>query len=63
MTTSVAHAPTGFLRINDSADFTAETTEGKLDFHVWIGKGWRSCSRIQKILRRSVRPSSGIWQA
>jgi len=29
------------LRINDTApDFTAETTEGKVDFHDWIGDGW-----------------------
>ena len=29
------------LRIGDEApDFTAETTEGKLRFHEWIGNGW-----------------------
>ena len=29
------------LRINDTApDFTAETTEGTIDFHDWIGDGW-----------------------
>ena len=29
------------LRINDEApNFTAETTQGKLDFHDWIGSGW-----------------------
>lgn len=29
------------LRINDTApDFTAETTEGKIKFHDWIGDGW-----------------------
>jgi thioredoxin-dependent peroxiredoxin len=29
------------LRINDTApNFTAETTEGKIDFHEWIGDGW-----------------------
>jgi alkyl hydroperoxide reductase subunit AhpC len=29
------------LRINDIApDFTAETTEGTIDFHEWIGDGW-----------------------
>jgi alkyl hydroperoxide reductase subunit AhpC len=29
------------LRINDEApDFTAETTEGKISFHDWIGDGW-----------------------
>src|SRR5690348_17342473 len=29
------------LRIGDEApNFTADTTEGKIDFHEWIGKGW-----------------------
>ena len=29
------------LRINDSApDFTAETTEGTISFHEWVGDGW-----------------------
>ena len=29
------------LRINDEApNFTAETTQGKINFHEWIGDGW-----------------------
>jgi alkyl hydroperoxide reductase subunit AhpC len=29
------------LRINDTApDFTAETTQGSIHFHEWIGNGW-----------------------
>jgi alkyl hydroperoxide reductase subunit AhpC len=29
------------LRINDEApNFTADTTQGKIDFHEWIGDGW-----------------------
>ena len=29
------------LRINDTApNFTAETTEGSINFHDWIGEGW-----------------------
>ncbi len=29
------------LRINDEApNFTAQTTQGEIDFHQWIGEGW-----------------------
>jgi len=29
------------LRINDQApNFQAETTQGEIDFHEWIGDGW-----------------------
>jgi alkyl hydroperoxide reductase subunit AhpC len=29
------------LRLGDTApNFTAETTEGKIDFHQWLGSGW-----------------------
>ena len=29
------------LRINDEVpDFTAETTEGTITFHKWVGDGW-----------------------
>ena len=29
------------LRINDTApNFTVDTTEGKIDFHNWLGDGW-----------------------
>ncbi len=31
------------LRINDEApNFTAETTQGTINFHEWIGDGWAS---------------------
>ena len=34
-------APAVALRINDEApNFTAETTQGSIDFHQWIGSGW-----------------------
>ena len=39
MTTIATQGPA--LRINDIApNFTAETTEGTIDFHEWIGDGW-----------------------
>src|SRR6516164_6538739 len=29
------------IRLGDSApNFTAQTTEGELDFHEWLGNGW-----------------------
>ena len=29
------------LRIGDEApNFVAETTEGEIDFHEWVGDGW-----------------------
>jgi alkyl hydroperoxide reductase subunit AhpC len=41
MTTTATREPTGSLRINDTApNFNAETTEGTIDFHEWIGDSW-----------------------
>ena len=40
MSTAIAEMP-AVLRINDTApDFTAETTQGTIHFHAWIGDGW-----------------------
>ena len=41
MTTAIATETYSVPRINDTApNFTAETTQGTIDFHEWIGDGW-----------------------
>src|SRR5271155_6114366 len=41
MATETATATASIPRINDTApDFTAETTEGTIHFHDWIGDSW-----------------------
>ena len=41
MTTATASETYSIPRINDTApDFTAETTQGTVHFHDWIGDGW-----------------------
>src|SRR5512142_2895932 len=41
MTTATANEVHSVPRINDTApDFTAETTQGTIHFHDWIGNGW-----------------------
>jgi thioredoxin-dependent peroxiredoxin len=41
MTTATANETNTIPRINDIApDFTAETTQGTVNFHEWIGDGW-----------------------
>jgi thioredoxin-dependent peroxiredoxin len=40
-TATITPEASATLRINDTApDFTAETTQGALRFHEWIGNGW-----------------------
>lgn len=41
MTTATVNETHSIPRINDTApDFTAETTQGTIHFHDWIGNGW-----------------------
>ena len=41
MTTATVNETNSVPRINDTApDFTAETTQGTIRFHDWIGDGW-----------------------
>ena len=41
MTTAVENHVSAIPRINDVApNFTADTTQGEIDFHEWIGDGW-----------------------
>jgi len=41
MSTAAVSEVSRVPRINDTApDFTAETTQGKISFHQWIGDGW-----------------------
>jgi alkyl hydroperoxide reductase subunit AhpC len=40
-TATLTESTTKTLRINDTApNFTAETTQGTINFHQWIGDGW-----------------------
>ncbi|HZC25308.1 MAG TPA: redoxin domain-containing protein, partial [Candidatus Binatia bacterium] len=41
MSTATASETVSIPRINETApDFTAETTQGTIHFHDWIGDGW-----------------------
>ncbi len=50
------------LRINDEApNFSAETTQGNIDFHEWIGDGWAILKWYHGgYLRDQIRPGMHI---
>ena len=51
------------IRLNGIApDFTAETTQGTIHFHEWIGDGWAILFRIPKISHPCAPPNWVIWQ-
>ena len=51
------------LQIGDTApDFEAETTEGKIRFHDWIGNNWVVLFSHPKDLLRSAPPNWARWR-
>jgi alkyl hydroperoxide reductase subunit AhpC len=51
------------LRLGDTApDFTADSTQGRIDFHDWIGDSWVVLFSHPRDLPRCARPSWATWR-
>ena len=47
------------LRLGDTApDFSAESSEGRIDFHQWLGPQWGVLFSHPRTSRRCAPPSS-----
>ena len=49
------------LRLGDVApDFSAETSEGRVNFHEWLGNGWAFFFPTPKITPQSAQPNLAL---